>query len=223
MRHDAGVLNGVEEDARSQTEAATCRAAAAETCPRTATAPGALAACHAPTHTRRFHQGSRRDRHLPEISLLVDPRGPDTPVDYRYLYQLVADRAEREEDRGKTLDAKITALLAGVVTFIGFSFRMQATSWTTGAALIYCVPLGVLLSAFMTKRGAISPTAESLVTFFPQYPTTTLRDAVLAMERSCRRNDRANDTKTRRLDVATVMTAVATMIVLVSQFIVALR
>jgi hypothetical protein len=154
-----------------------------------------MAASDASADARRFHQGPRQGRHPAKISLLVDPLGPDTPVDYRYLYQIVAERAEREEDRGKTLDAKITALLAGVVTFIGFSFRMQATPWTTGAALIYCVPLGLLLSAFMTKRGAISPTAESLVTFFPQYPTTTLRDAVLAMERSCRRNDRVNDTK----------------------------
>jgi hypothetical protein len=88
------------------------------------------------------------------------------------LFQLVADRAEREEDRGKTLDAKITALLAGVVTFIGFSFRLQSTPWSTGAALIYFIPLGFL---------------------------------------------------TRRLDVATILTAAATLIVLVTQFVVVLR
>jgi len=133
------------------------------------------------------------------------------------------DRAEREEDRGKMLDAKITALLAGVVTFIGFSFRLQATPWSAGTALLYLIPLGVLFSAFMTKRGVLSPTPESLVTFFPEYPTATLRNAVLAMERSCRTNDRINDTKTRRLDVATASTGVATLIVLVSQFAVALR
>ena len=182
-----------------------------------------MAASNPPADARRFHERRRRGGHSAQVSLLAEPFGPDHTVDYRYLYQLVDDRAKREEERGKTLDAKITALLAGAVAFIGFTFRLQSTPWSAATALLYIIPLGCLLSAFMTKPGRIAPTPESLVTFFPQYPETTLRDAVLAMERSCRENDHINDTKIRRLDLATILTAAATTIVLITQFVVALR
>jgi cell division protein FtsW (lipid II flippase) len=135
----------------------------------------------------------------------------------------VADRAEREDDRNKALDAKITALLAGVVAFIGFSFRLQVSSWSAIAALLYLGPLGFLLAALMTKPNKIAPTAEALVTFFPLYPVQTLRDAIITMERACRMNDRFNDTKARRLGFATALTAAATAVVLVTQCVVALR
>ncbi|MDB5071811.1 MAG: hypothetical protein JWM87_2922 [Candidatus Eremiobacteraeota bacterium] len=222
MRHDAGVLNG-DHDARSQTEAPACRAAAAKTCPCTASAAGAVAASHPPAHTGRFHQRRRCGGRSAQVSLLVGPAGPDYRVDYRYLYEIVADRSKREEDRGKVLDAKITALLAGAVAFIGFTLRLQFTSWSAVTGLLYVIPLGFLLAAFMAKPARVAPTVESLVTFFPQYPDTTLRDAVLAMERSCRANDRINDIKLRRLDLATVLTATITAAALVTQFAVALR
>jgi hypothetical protein len=222
MRHDAGVLNG-DHDARSQTEAPACRAAAAKTCAHAASAAGALAASDASTDARRFHQRRRRRGHSAQVSLLVAPGGPDHRVDYRYLYEIVTDRSKREEDRGKALDAKITALLAGAVAFIGFTFRLQFTPWSAVTGLLYVIPLGFLLAAFMTKPARIAPTVESLVTFFPQYPDTTLREAVLSMERSCRANDRINDIKLRRLDLATVLTATITAAALVTQFAVALR
>jgi hypothetical protein len=182
-----------------------------------------------------FLQRPSRERPAPAVSFLTadgdparyrrsdEPIGPDEVIDYRYLFSLVLDRCAREDDRGKSLDAKITALIAGVVGFIAFSGRMQPSVWNAVETLAYLVPLGLLLRAFMVERGAIAPTAESLRTFFPEFPVTTLRDAVAAMTRACAANARINDTKAGRLDVAVVFTAVTTAIVLVTQFVAALR
>jgi hypothetical protein len=182
-----------------------------------------VAASDPPPYARRLHQGRGQGRHPAQVSFLAAPFEPEHGVDYRYLYEIVADRAEREEDRGKSLDAKITALLAGIVAFIGFMVRLPLTPLNAGTALVYVVPLAFLLAAFATRPSRIAPTVESLVTFFPRYPATTLRDAVLAMERSCRENVRINDTKNRRLDVATSLTAIATGIILFTQFAAAVR
>lgn len=136
---------------------------------------------------------------------------------------MVADRADREGDRSKEIDAKATALLAGIVAFIGFSFRTQMTPSSAITALLYCIPLAFLLRVFMSAREAIAPSPESLVTFFPEYPTATLRKAVFAMERSCRSSERVNDQKMRRLESATLLMAGTTICVLVVQLVVALR
>jgi len=114
-------------------------------------------------------------------------------------------------------------MLAGIVAFIGFSFRLPYSASGAIMALLYCVPLAFLLRVFMSKRGAIAPSPESLVTFFPQYPTATLRRAIVAMERSCRTGERINDKKTRRLEWATILMAGTTVCVLVLQLVTALR
>ena len=109
-------------------------------------------------------------------------------------------------------------MLAGIAAFIGFSFRLQYTPFSAAAALLYCVPLGFLLSIFSTARAEIAPSPESLVTFFPEYPIATLRKAIFAMERACRAGDRINVMKARRLETATLLMALTTTIVLVVQF-----
>jgi hypothetical protein len=72
-------------------------------------------------------------------------------VDYRYLYELARNRLAREEDRGKTLDAKLATLLTGVVAAIGFSFRLTPTRVMTGTAFLYLLPLVLIAAAFATK------------------------------------------------------------------------
>jgi Ca2+/Na+ antiporter len=139
------------------------------------------------------------------------------------LYDVIVDRAEREEDLGKAIDAKITALLAGIVAFMGFSFRLQLKGWNTGSALVYLVPLAFLLSAFMTKRGALAPSVDAFETFFPQYPVSTVKKAVGAVASACRTNQRINERKASRLEIATLLTAGATAVVLVVQFAISLR
>lgn len=121
------------------------------------------------------------------------------------------------------IDAKITALLAGIVAFMGFSFRFQLKGWSTGSALIYVVPLGFLLSAFMAKRGALAPSVEAFETFFPEYPVTTVKKAVSAVASACCTNQRVNKRKASRLELATLFTGAATAVVLAVQFIVSLR
>ena len=171
----------------------------------------------------RFRAADEPQRPIPQISYLVEPLGPDDEVDYRYLYGLVVERREREEDRGKAIDAKVTSLLAGVVAFIGFSFRLQSSVWIAACALLYLVPLAFLLNAFMTKSEDRVPAPEALETFFPEYPTTTLRKAVSATVHACRADEAINNRKATRLDVATVLTAVVTATVLVTQVVLDLR
>jgi hypothetical protein len=56
------------------------------------------------------------------------------------------------------------------VAFIGFSFRLQLKGWSTGAAFLYLVPLGFLLSAFMTKLGPLAPKCRSCGNVFSALP-----------------------------------------------------
>jgi hypothetical protein len=135
----------------------------------------------------------------------------------------VLDRYGHEDDRGKSIDAKITALIAGVLAFIGLSARFPVSLWTAVETIVFLAPLGVLLGAFMTERGRLAPTAESLGTFFPEYPVTTLRDAIDAMTRVCRSNARINDRKAARLDIAVVLTGVIAAVVFVLRVVIALR
>lgn len=151
-----------------------------------------------------------------------EPLSVGADVDWRYLYGLVLERAEREEDRGKTLDSKVTTLLGGVVAFIGFSFRINASAWSTGAALLYFIPLVFLLSALLTKRGKRAPTAESLVKYFPAYPVSTLKEGVEAMLIADVTNESINDRKAARVDLAAILTGIVTIVVLITQFALAL-
>jgi Ca2+/Na+ antiporter len=136
---------------------------------------------------------------------------------------LVLERTEREEDRGKTLDSKVTTLLGGVVAFIGFSFRVNASVWSAGAALLYFIPLAVLFDALLTKRGKRAPTAESLTKYFPAYPVSTLKESVDAMLIADAANERINDRKAVRVDIAAIMTGIVTIVVLITQFALALE
>jgi hypothetical protein len=77
----------------------------------------------------------------------------------------VLDCCEREDDRGKALDAKMTTLIAGVLALIGFAFRSGPTPWSTAAAVMAFVPLVFLFGALMVRRGRLAPTPESLETF----------------------------------------------------------
>lgn len=89
--------------------------------------------------------------------------------------------------------------------------------------MFYLIPLLLLLGAFMVERGARAPSAESLRTFFPQFPVTTLRDTIAATARASAENARINDMKTGRLDIAVVLTAASAAIALITRFVVALR
>jgi hypothetical protein len=144
-------------------------------------------------------------------------------IDYRYLYSIVLDRCQAEDERGRSLDSKLTSLIAGVVAFIGLSSRFPPSVVNAEETLLYLIPLSVLLAAFMVDRVRLAPSAESLGTFFATYPVRTLRDAVDAMTRVYRLNAVTNDRKAARLDFSVVATVVATGIVLVTQSVLALR
>lgn len=143
---------------------------------------------------------------------------PGDAVDWRYLYSLVLERIEREEDRGKTLDSKVTSLLSGVVAFIGFSFRVNVSVWSAGAALLYIIPLIFLFSAFLIERGESAPSTESLMRSFPTYPVSTLKDGIEAMLMVNKKNLSVNALKAARVDLATILTGIVTGIVLITQF-----
>ncbi|MEA2665794.1 MAG: hypothetical protein QOI11_2738 [Candidatus Eremiobacteraeota bacterium] len=61
-----------------------------------------------------------------------EPLALGRPVDYRYLYDLVLERFEREEERVKNLDGKLAAVLAGVVASIGSRFARNSPSLAPG-------------------------------------------------------------------------------------------
>jgi hypothetical protein len=128
----------------------------------------------------------------------------------------VLDRLDREDDRGKALDAKITAVLAGITACLGLAVRVRQSVALEIETMFYFIPLSVSLSAFLVRRGASAPTAESLETFFPEFPVTTMRDAVTAVTRACRENIRINDRKAARLDIAVALMALLTAVVLVT-------
>lgn len=189
----------------------------------------------APPERRRHDQRLREERSAscdpnPGDSPLATSRDPtrytlaDEPlsagdaVDWRYLYNLIIERIEREEDRGKTLDSKITSLLGGVVAFIGFSFRVNVSVWSAGAALLYIVPLAFLFSAFLIERGESAPTPESLKRSFPPFPISTLMDGIDAMLIVNNKNMAVNALKAARVDLATILTGIVTAIVLITQF-----
>lgn len=96
-----------------------------------------------------------------------EPISEERVVDYRYLYELVRERLAREEDRGKSLDAKLATLLTGVVAAIGFSFRLNPTVVTTATAFLYLLPLVLIAAAFTTRLTELAPDIEALERSFP--------------------------------------------------------
>jgi hypothetical protein len=137
----------------------------------------------------------------------------------------VLDRFEREEERVKSLDGKLAALLAGVVASIGFSFRAQLNVASAGAAMLYLIPLGLIAWAYTIHLGKFAPTAEALQASFPAYPVSTLVEAIEAIE-AMRIANAANvgvhDRKAAVLDRAVIATLAVTLVVLVMQFFIAL-
>jgi hypothetical protein len=127
---------------------------------RSASGAGTRGAGPAPPDGGRHDQGLSEERSAPcdstlrvlrdpaSYTLADEPLRPHDPVDWRYLYSLILERTEREEDRGTLLDAKVTSLLGGVVAFIGFSFRVNVSAWSSGAALLYIVTVVVLVTQF---------------------------------------------------------------------------
>jgi hypothetical protein len=152
-----------------------------------------------------------------------EPLAPGWPVDYRYLYDLVLDRFEREEERVKSLDGKLAALLAGVVASIGFSFRTQLNVASAGAAMLYLIPLGLIAWAYTIHLEKFAPTAEALQASFPAYPVSTLVEAIEAMRIANAANVGVHDRKAAVLDRAVVATLAVTLVVLVMQLFIALR
>jgi hypothetical protein len=144
-------------------------------------------------------------------------------IDYRYLYSLVLQCCEREEERGKALDGKITTSIAGVTALIGFAIRSPSSPLGASAALLAVIPLVSLFGALMVRRGRVAPTPESLETFFPEYPVRTLRDSVTAMTRICRTNAELNEMKSARLDIAVTFAAFATAAFLAAQLVAVFR
>jgi len=151
-----------------------------------------------------------------------EPIGPDRVIDYRFLYEIVRDRLARQEDRGKSLDAKLATLLTGVVAAIGFSFRLSPSLVTTGTAFLYLLPLVLIASAFSTKLSDLAPDIESLERSFPPYPVSTLMAAVAAIREAHRVTLAAYDRKASRLDHAIAATLLVTSGALVAQLAVAL-
>ncbi len=133
------------------------------------------------------------------------------------------DRFEREEERVKSLDGKLAAVLAGVVASIGFSFRAQLNVANAGAAMLYLVPLGLIAWAYTIKLEKFAPTAEALEASFPAYPVSTLVEAIAAMRIANGANVDVHDRKAAVLDRAVIATLAVTFVVLVTQFVIASR
>jgi hypothetical protein len=130
----------------------------------------------------------------------------------------VRARFTREEERGKTLDAKFAVLLTGVVASIGFSFRTTITPITAAVTILYLIPLFFIAFGYTTKVGEDAPSIESLEESFPFYPVSTLREAIKAMRLANAVNHRVHDKKAARFDRAFTATLIVTAIVLVVQF-----
>jgi hypothetical protein len=154
---------------------------------------------------------------------LDEPIPEDWPIDYRYLYDLVHDRYVRNEERGKALDAKLAALLTGVVAATGFSFRLNASFVNAITALLYLAPLALIASAYTAKLRDVAPTIHSMERSFPTYPVSTIVEAIAAMRMANEANARAFDQKAAYLDYAVAATLVATLATLLAQILVTLK
>jgi len=138
-------------------------------------------------------------------------------IDYRYQFELMRDRVEREADRGKGLDGKIASILAGIVASIGFSLRLDGSVVTNLAAMLYLFPMITLFLAFRTQALLDAPKAESILRYFETYPVSLLKEGVNAMMTAIKKNRSINDRKANLFDRAVLLTIIATTIVLVAQ------
>jgi hypothetical protein len=187
--------------------------------------PGASAAAPATSRENDFEPA--RERPVAQSAPLTytdadEPLASWRAVDYRYLYELVRARFTREEERGKTLDAKFAVLLTGVVASIGFSFRTTITAVTAAVTILYLIPLFLIAFGYTTKVGEDAPSIESLEASFPFYPVSTLREAIKAMRLANTVNHGVHDKKAARFDRAFAATLIVTAVVLVVQFVSAL-
>jgi len=122
-----------------------------------------------------------------------------------------------KKDRGKSLDGKIAAVIAGIVASIGFSLRVNGSAATYAAAMLYLGPLIILFLAFRTKALREAPTAESILRYFGAYPITTLKEGIEAMMNAIRENRVINDEKANLFDIGILLTITVTIIVLAVQ------
>lgn len=152
-----------------------------------------------------------------------EPLEEGLPVDYRYLYELIHDRFVRGEERGKSVDAKLAALLTGMVAAIGFSFRINVNVISAAITLFYFVPLALIALAYTTKLREVAPTVNAINRSFPAYPVTTMIEAVAAMRAAIAVNAAKYEQKSVYLDYAVIATLVVTLVALLAQLLIALR
>jgi hypothetical protein len=204
--------------------------------PEGAGAPAAAqSAAGATSQTPGLHPERPRDRSAPRDTSLepLDTRDParyvladepladDAPVDHRYLYSLVAAQLDREDDRGRAMDAKLATLLAGVVAGIGFSFRATSSVITSIAALLYTIPLALIVVAYTTKLAQDAPKPDALARTFRTFPISTMTSAIDAMVIAYADNRKLHSTKANIFDYAVLATLVVTVLVLIAQLIAA--
>jgi hypothetical protein len=160
----------------------------------------------------------------PRLYTVTDePLAEGRPIDYRYLYDLAREQFVHDEERGKSLDAKLAALLTGVIAAIGFSFRVNTTTVSTITALLYLVPLAVIATAYTTKQRELAPSVATLEASFPSYPVTTLVAAIAAMRIATLANAAIHSRKAIALDCALTATLLVTLFALVTQLLVVFR
>jgi phage shock protein PspC (stress-responsive transcriptional regulator) len=178
-------------------------------------------------HPERSRVGSAaRDPALTDPIATIDPAryvltdepvAAGAPVDYRYLYGLIATQVDREDARGRALDTKIATLLAGVVAGIGFSFRATPTVVTSAAAFLYVVPFCLIASAYTTKLTQDAPKPGAIAASFPAYPVSTLTSSISAMLTAYAESRTLHSVKAARFDFAFLATIIVTAIVLAAQ------
>ncbi|MDB5069296.1 MAG: hypothetical protein JWM87_407 [Candidatus Eremiobacteraeota bacterium] len=222
MPHAAHVYTG-EEDGREKAGSESSRAAGSAAEGGTANSAAAAVAGHdrAGAAPRPASLVAPLD---PKFYTVADePLAEGLPVDYRYLYELIHDRFVRGEERGKSVDAKLAALLTGVVAAIGFSFRINLSVISAAITLFYFVPLALIALAYTTKLREVAPTVNSIDRSFPVYPVSTVIEAIAAMRAAIAVNAAKYEQKSVYLDYAVIATLAVTLVALLAQLLIALK
>jgi hypothetical protein len=128
-----------------------------------------------------------------------------------------------EAERGKSVDAKLAALLTGVVAAIGFSFRINVNVISAAITMFYFVPLALIALAYTTKLREVAPTVNSIDKSFPAYPVSTIVEAIAAMRAAIAVNAAKYEQKSIYLDYAVVATLAVTLVALLAQLLIALK
>lgn len=136
---------------------------------------------------------------------------------------MVSESYAKEYERGKSLDTKLAALLAGVVASIGFSFRTNSNVVVAGATMLYLIPLLFIAFGYTTRLDKNAPSAASLEMSFPAYPVSTLIEAIKAMRIANVQNVETHDRKAGALDRAVLTTVLATFVILLLQLLIATK